>query len=121
MSPNQKKYAWHKLADFISEIPFSESGLAEMEVSGKKICLTLYKDELFACSAKCPHAGGPMSAGYTDALGNIVCPLHRYKFSLRNGRNVSGEGYFLKTFPVEQRQDGIFVGFEENNLFGWLK
>ena len=45
-----------------------------------------------------------------DALGNIVCPLHRYKFSIKNGRNTSGEGYFLKTFAIEVREDGIFVG-----------
>jgi hypothetical protein len=30
---------------------------------------------------------------------------------------VSGEGYFLKTFPLEIRNEGVFVGFEENNVF----
>jgi 3-phenylpropionate/trans-cinnamate dioxygenase ferredoxin subunit len=62
-----------------------------------------------------------MANGFIDALGNIVCPLHRYKFSLQNGRNVSGEGYFLKLFPVEIRPDGVFIGLEENKLFNWLK
>jgi 3-phenylpropionate/trans-cinnamate dioxygenase ferredoxin subunit len=62
-----------------------------------------------------------MADGYLDALGNIVCPLHRYKFSVSNGRNTSGEGYFLKTFPVQLREDGVFIGFAQNNLFGWLK
>jgi nitrite reductase/ring-hydroxylating ferredoxin subunit len=51
-------------------------------------------------------------------VGNIVCPLHRYKFSLVNGRNVSGEGYYLKTYPVEQREDGLYIGFEKS-WFGW--
>lgn len=116
-----KKLHWHKIADSRDEIHFPENGLMEIDVVGKKICLTLHKAQLYACTAKCPHAGGSMSGGYVDAVGNIVCPLHRYKFSIQNGRNTSGEGYYLKTFPLEERADGIFVGFEENNLFGWLK
>jgi nitrite reductase/ring-hydroxylating ferredoxin subunit len=116
-----KKYHWHKIADSITGIPFSENGLAEVQVNNKTICIALHQQQLFACTQKCPHAGGFMANGYLDALGNIVCPLHRYKFSLQNGRNTSGEGYYLKTFPVEMRNEGVFVGFPENNLFGWLK
>ena len=116
-----KKYTWHKIADSVAAIPFSAAGLAMVEVNGKTICVAMHHNQLFACTQKCPHAGGIMADGYLDALGNIVCPLHRYKFSLQNGRNVSGEGYFLKTFPVEIREEGVFAGFPENNLFGWLK
>jgi 3-phenylpropionate/trans-cinnamate dioxygenase ferredoxin subunit len=50
-----------------------------------------------------------MANGQIDALGNIICPLHRYKFSLVNGRNVSGEGYHLKTWKVAWREDGVWV------------
>ena len=81
----------------------------------------MYKEELYACAAKCPHAGGTLAEGYTDVLGNIVCPVHRYKFSLQNGRNSSGEGYYLKTWPVEKREDGIYIGIEQQGLFSWLK
>ncbi len=83
----------------------------------KLVCMALVKDQLKACAAKCPHAGAQMAEGYIDGLGNIVCPLHRYKFSLSGGRNVSGEGYFLKTYAVEERADGIYVGIEEKNGF----
>jgi nitrite reductase/ring-hydroxylating ferredoxin subunit len=116
-----KKYRWYKIADSINEINFSVNGLATVEVNNKNICIALHKNELLACSHKCPHAGGIMADGYIDALGNIVCPLHRYKFSLHNGRNTSGEGYYLKTFPVELRNEGVFIGMQENNLFGWMK
>jgi nitrite reductase/ring-hydroxylating ferredoxin subunit len=116
-----KTYKWYKIADTIEEINFSTEGLVEVEVNGKKVCIALKNETLFACTAKCPHAGGNMSHGYVDALGNIVCPLHRYKFSLANGRNSSGEGYFLKNYPIEIRVNGIFVGFEETSMFSWLK
>ena len=51
-----------------------------------------------------------LADGYIDALGNIVCPLHRYKYNMENGRNVSGEGYYLKHWLVECREDGVYVG-----------
>lgn len=116
---SEKTYTWHKIAESIEEIGFSSNAMIPIEVAGKTICVARQDDQLFACTSKCPHAGGMLAEGYIDALGNIVCPLHRYKFSLENGRNISGEGYFLKTFPVEIRKEGVFVGFEENKLFNW--
>ncbi len=83
------------------------------EVEGKKITLAKIDDKLFACAYKCPHASGILAEGYVDALGNITCPIHRYKFSLQNGRNVSGEGYYLKTYLIEERDTGLFIGFDK--------
>ena len=116
-----ERYKWHKVADNPEEISFSPNGLTEIEVNGKRICLGLHNNSIHACTHKCPHAGGTLAEGYLDATGNIVCPLHRYKFSMQNGRNISGEGYYLKTFPVEIRNEGVFIGIADSSLFGWLK
>lgn len=105
-------YRWIKIAASIEELP--QAPLSEIQAGNKTICLARHNEQLFACAEKCPHAGGKMANGYIDAVGNIVCPLHRYKFSLENGRNVSGEGYFLRHFPIEVRSDGVFVGLKEN-------
>ncbi len=105
---------WHKIADNITEINFNANGLAELEIKGKTICLAKHNNNLFACTQKCPHAGGLFANGHLDALGNLVCPLHKYKFNLSNGRNISGEGYYLKTFSIEERQNGIFIAFENS-------
>jgi len=86
----------------------------------KKITLAKAGDNLFACAYKCPHASGILADGFIDAMDNIVCPVHRYKFSLQNGRDTSGEGYHLKTYAVEVREDGVYIGFEEKGLFGWF-
>ena len=101
--------SWHKIAESISEINFSENGLAMLEVAGKTITVGVHNDRVFACTQKCPHAGGILADGYIDAIGNLVCPIHRYKFNSQNGRNTSGEGYYLKTFAVELREEGVFV------------
>ncbi len=116
-----KKYNWHKIADDLHDLSLNDHKMQEVEIGGKKICVLLHNENLKACAAKCPHAGGIMRNGYVDALGNIVCPLHRYKFSLENGRNTSGEGYFLKTYPIEKRENGIFIGLDEEGMFSWLK
>jgi 3-phenylpropionate/trans-cinnamate dioxygenase ferredoxin subunit len=113
-----KPYRWVKVADSIGEIHFAENSIAEVNADDKKICMGKHNNMLFAFAHKCPHASGFLANGYIDPLGNVVCPLHRYKFSLKNGRNVSGEGYYLKCWPVEIRDEGIFVGFEINKLFG---
>ena len=118
----EKKYNWHRIANHIKEINFADNHIAIVEVRGKKICIGKFKNDVFAFSYKCPHAGGMLADGYIDALGNVICPNHRYKYNMQNGRNVSGEGYFLKNWPVELREDGVYVGMEESGgIFGWLK
>ena len=116
----EKKYKWHKIAETPSELPFAPNNLLEMEVAGKRICLARGLT-LHACAAKCPHAGGTMAEGFLNDTGIITCPLHRYKFSLENGRNTSGEGYYLKTYPVKVEAGGVFVGIEEGGFLSWLK
>lgn len=100
---------WHKIAESITEINFAANGLATIHVAGKIITIARHKNQLFACAQKCPHAGGHLAEGHIDAVGNIVCPLHRYKFSLKNGRNLSGEGFYLKTYPLRTGEDGVFI------------
>ena len=87
---DEARFRWVKVADYESEIPFGDNRLAEVEADGRKICLGKHNDALFAFAPKCPHASGPLARGFIDALGNVVCPLHRYKFCMKNGRNVSG-------------------------------
>ena len=115
----EKKYHWHKISERIESLELNSNGLMQIEVDGKKICVARLGDALMGCANACPHASGRMSEGFIDAMGNIVCPLHRYRFDLKTGRNVSGEGYFLKTYPIEKRDEGVFIGMEEKKgLFG---
>lgn len=109
-------HTWYKIAESITDIRFSLNGLAELEVNGNFFCIGLHNHKVFACTQKCPHAGGQLAAGYLDTLGNLVCPLHRYKFNPKNGRNISGEGYHLKTFTIEIRGDGVYINLEDHKL-----
>ena len=116
-----KKIKWFKVADGRNELLWQDNNLTVAEAGGKKMTLALVGNDVFACAYKCPHAGGVLADGFIDATGNIVCPLHRYKFNLVNGRNVSGEGYYLKVYAIEEREAGLFVGFEESSWMDIFK
>ena len=106
-----KEYTWHFVAESIESLGFGNYNMVQAEVTDKTICIAKFNDKLYAFQSLCPHAGAKMVMGYIDMQGNAVCPLHRFKFSLKNGYNVTGEGYNMKTYPIEIRNGEIFVGF----------
>jgi 3-phenylpropionate/trans-cinnamate dioxygenase ferredoxin subunit len=113
-----KKLKWQLLIADPALLSWNDQKMTEITVNSKRICLARHQDKIFAFAATCPHAGGSFSQGWIDPLGQIVCPLHRYRFSPLTGRNTSGEGYYLKTYPLEERPDGLYIGFPESGLFG---
>ena len=121
MATKEKNIKWHKVADTLEAIEWKKNNMAVVEVGGKKITVVKQQNEVLACAHKCPHASGILADGFIDSTGYLVCPIHRYRFDLSNGRNVTGEGYFLKTYLVEEREAGIFVGFEESSWLGIFK
>lgn len=115
-----KKYKWHKVADREGDIKWTPGDIAEVEINGKKICIARAKEGWYGFANTCPHAGAPMIDGYVAGGCNVICPVHNLKFNLKNGRDTMGGGYSLKTYPVEIRPEGIFVGLEEGGLFKWF-
>jgi 3-phenylpropionate/trans-cinnamate dioxygenase ferredoxin subunit len=114
-----KELKWIKIASSESELSFKENNLVEIVTDERTICLGRFEGKIFAFANKCPHASGLFVNSYIDAIGNVVCPIHRYKFCMRSGKNVTGEGYYLKNFPVEVREDGVYVGLQKN-FFGLI-
>jgi 3-phenylpropionate/trans-cinnamate dioxygenase ferredoxin subunit len=101
---------WRQV-DAITIHDLKEGTITECMAGEKKICLLRRDGQVYAFPATCPHAGARLCEGWLDALGRIVCPLHKYRFDPANGRNTSGEGYKLKTWPVDIRESSIFVAF----------
>ena len=115
MSDNQLH--WVLVTDAPLSLDWTNNQLLDLVVDSKKITLARFKEDYFAFAQKCPHASGRMAQGYINPLGQVVCPLHRYAFDMKNGLNTSGEGYFLKTYPIELRPQGLFIGFKPNSFF----
>lgn len=83
-----------------------------LELKGRKICLLRTKEGLFAVQDKCPHNGASLSRGLCSPKNEIICPLHRYSFDLKSGKATSGGAYALQTYPIEWREDGIWLGIK---------
>lgn len=104
---------WQKIAERIDDLDFGANHIAVATVNDKQICIARYNGSVFAFAYKCPHAGALLAEGYINALGAVVCPLHRYRYDIRTGINVSGEGFFLRRWPLEVRDDGVYVLLED--------
>lgn len=109
----EKKYTWHKVTERFIGAP---GGIRIVEAGGITFCMATVGGQVFAFARMCPHAGAPLDAGQIDRHGNVVCPLHGYRFNLHTGRESSGEEYFLKHWPVESRSDGLYIGIEEGRF-----
>ena len=59
-----------------------------------------YENEVFALSAKCPHAGGDLTQGWCKE-GKLICPVHRYSFDLKTGKGSEGQNDYIDSYPVE--------------------
>lgn len=107
---------WKLISSEPLALEWPSNNLLEMEVDGHAFTLGKWKDGYYAFASKCPHASGRMAQGQINHLGQVVCPLHGYCFDMKNGRHSSGEGYFLKTYPLEIRVEGLFIGIKTNSL-----
>ena len=79
-------------------------------VGNKYVCFTRNGKDFYAFTDKCPHQGKPLVNAECTDKGEVKCPFHQYKFDLTTGR---GQGLYLETYPVESREDGIYVGLEK--------
>ena len=114
-----KKTKWYKLFESVTaaNMQVAEGRVTTVLVKNKKICVARTKEGLFAVNDKCPHNGASLGNGFCTADGSVVCPVHRYSFDLKTGRATSGGGDAARTYPIEIRDDGVFIGFEETVWF----
>ena len=49
---------------------------------GEEYFLLAHGEALYLVANRCPHRGGPLKAGFINAEGAIVCPMHRNAFPI---------------------------------------
>lgn len=88
------------------EVP--EGRALAVEADGCRIGLFKANGRIQALAGRCPHAGGPLDRGWVEN-DEAVCPLHRWRFRLSDGRcsNVSGER--VRTFRLKIEDEVVFV------------
>jgi len=78
------------------------------EVVGLTLALVRAGEEIVALSDRCPHAGGSLGQGWVEE-GEIVCPLHRWRFRLSDGRCSTMPGENVHRFQAEIRGGIVWV------------
>jgi nitrite reductase/ring-hydroxylating ferredoxin subunit len=66
-------------------------------------------ENFFAFDAQCPHRGASLLQANINGLGEIICPLHQYRFDLKTGQVRSGYCPDLPVFRVRLTEDGLFI------------
>jgi 3-phenylpropionate/trans-cinnamate dioxygenase ferredoxin subunit len=87
----------------------SNDFIRSVEVSGLKLCILKIGNDFYVVQNKCPHAGADLSKGWC-VNGNIVCPYHRHEFDIKTGRGAEGQGNYIETYPIQLREDGLYIG-----------
>lgn len=87
----------------------SQPFIKKVKAGGKSICLIGYEGDIFALSAKCPHAGGDLSAGWCKN-DELICPVHRYSYNLQTGKGAEGQNDYIDVFPVKVEDGHVYVG-----------
>ncbi|MCH8906507.1 MAG: Rieske 2Fe-2S domain-containing protein [Candidatus Heimdallarchaeota archaeon] len=84
--------------------------ITTVQAGHKPICLTRTDKGYGAICNKCPHQGGPLGDGFIDENGYVICPWHAYEFDPHDGLPPGGYDDGVDSFPIEERNDGIYVG-----------
>lgn len=81
---------------------------AVREAGGLRLAIICEGDEVVALMDRCPHAGGSLGQGWVEE-GEVVCPLHRWRFRLRDGRCTTIRGEGVHRFAAELRGGEVWV------------
>jgi nitrite reductase (NADH) small subunit len=87
----------------VGQIPVSEG--REFVVEGRRIAVFRPRgSDVYATQADCPHRAGPLADGLVGGT-TVICPYHAWKFDLKTGLPLLGEGC-LTTYPVRVTEEG---------------
>ncbi len=99
---------WIKVAEK-DELP--EGRVKSITCELETICLSHFNGKYGALLNECPHQGGPLGEGSIEGK-YLRCPWHGWDFDPLTGKPPGGYDDGVPTFPLEVREDGIYVQFE---------
>lgn len=79
-----------------------------VEVDGLRIAVFRHEGRFHALNGRCPHANGSLGLGWIEE-GEAVCPLHRWRFRLADGRCTTVRGESVHAFRCEVRDGEVWV------------
>jgi thiamine pyrophosphate-dependent acetolactate synthase large subunit-like protein/nitrite reductase/ring-hydroxylating ferredoxin subunit len=82
--------------------------VARVVVGDRALCITRTEAGYGALDNRCPHQGGPLGEGQIED-GWVVCPWHAFEYDPLSGAPPEGYGDYATVYPVEERDEGLFV------------
>jgi len=109
--------AWYKVAE-PGELRDGE--VRSVQAGGQAIALTCHAGRIGALDNACPHQGGPLGEGSIECSGDqdcwLRCPWHGWDFHPLTGASPGAHDDGVTTYPVEEREDGIYVAVKEPSV-----
>jgi nitrite reductase/ring-hydroxylating ferredoxin subunit len=90
----------------LDEVSFERG--RSLDAAGLRLAVFRINDEVIALSGRCPHENGPLGHGWIED-GELVCPLHRWRFRVADGRCTTMTGQSIHRFRCEVRGEEIWV------------
>jgi nitrite reductase/ring-hydroxylating ferredoxin subunit len=78
------------------------------DAAGLRLAIFRVGAGVVALSGRCPHTGGPLGLGWIEE-GEAICPLHRWRFKLADGRCTTMRGHSVHRFRCEVRGEEVWV------------
>ncbi|AMV38091.1 Rieske (2Fe-2S) protein [Planctomyces sp. SH-PL62] len=85
----------------VDEVP--EGRGRTVDAAGARLAVVRDGEIVAVFFDRCPHAGGSLGSGWIEE-GELLCPLHRWRFRLRDGRCTTMPGSSANL--VESRVEG---------------
>ncbi len=106
------KKVWKKVLDDPEHL--LDERVMTVTAGNKSFCLTHHEGKFGCLDNKCPHQGGPLGEGSIEN-GLLRCPWHGWDYDPITGK-APGFDDGVETFPIEIRDDGIYVELEEEEV-----
>lgn len=90
---------------------FTDRQVRVFQLKDKKICIAKFKEEYFAFEQLCPHQKHPLNESVVTPFGEVVCPLHEYRFSLMYGEEAYDKCRPLKRYELFMNPEGVYLEF----------
>lgn len=104
-------------------------GLAiQVRIADREMVVVRWRDEFFVLRNICPHQSQAFMPAKvhgilcgSNRVGDIelneeqpviVCPWHTWEFTLRDGKSVMDPSKRVRSYPVEIRDDSLFIDVE---------
>jgi nitrite reductase/ring-hydroxylating ferredoxin subunit len=89
----------------LQELP--PGGRKLVKLNNIDIALFNLNGTVYAIKNRCPHRSGPLIRGFLDPTGGIKCPMHGWRFDLRDGS--SERPARATVYPSKTENGNVYV------------